>query len=770
MKFKKQNYWALLYFLVPFLGITFFKNISNNPVQKITIIEENTTINTSQKIIKYDVVDFNYDVKPILSDKCYACHGPDDKARQANLRLDIKSGIETALELNNNRYILDVKHVENSELIKRIESEELNFVMPPPESNLKLSENEKIILKKWIEQGAKWEPHWSYTKPKLYDIPKTIFEDWPTNEIDFFISKKIEENGLKPSPKENKEILLRRVSFDITGLPPTIDQIDSFINDNSTDAYEKVVDRLLKSSSFGERMASIWMDLARYGDSHGYQDDQERIMWPWRDWVIHAYNDNLPYDKFITWQIAGDMIPNATKEQILASGFNRNHKITQEGGVIPEEYRVEYVADRTVTTSKIMMGLTVECARCHTHKYDPITHDEFFSLYSFFNNVEENGIIAYGDTAPKPNLTINKKDIENELSFVNLPDSINKVTLMVMKESENLRKTYVLNRGSYDAPLNEVSPGTPEVVLPFDQNKYPKNRYGLSKWFFEEENPLTSRVAINRLWQQFFGVGIVSTPDDFGSQGSKPSNPELLDWLAYTFQNTDKWDTKKFIKRIVMSSTYTQSSKINIANKKIDADNTYLSYYPRQKLTAEMVRDNALASSGMLVNKVGGPSVKPMQPDGLWNEVTGGGGGSLAFYVPDSGENLFRRSLYTFWKRTVPPPAMMIFDAPTRDNCVAVRQKTSTPLQSLALMNDPQYLMAAEHLSNKIYSYQNLNRDGKIIKIYRSVTSRKPSKTELDKLNRYVSDVMETNKISEKEAFVLLCELIYNLDETTQKS
>jgi len=770
VKFKKQNYWALLYFLVPFLGITFFKNISNNPVQKITIIEENTTINTSQKIIKYDVVDFNYDVKPILSDKCYACHGPDDKARQANLRLDIKSGIETALELNNNRYILDVKHVENSELIKRIESEELNFVMPPPESNLKLSENEKIILKKWIEQGAKWEPHWSYTKPKLYDIPKTIFEDWPTNEIDFFISKKIEENGLKPSRKENKEILLRRVSFDITGLPPTIDQIDSFINDNSTDAYEKVVDRLLKSSSFGERMASIWMDLARYGDSHGYQDDQERIMWPWRDWVIHAYNDNLPYDKFITWQIAGDMIPNATKEQILASGFNRNHKITQEGGVIPEEYRVEYVADRTVTTSKIMMGLTVECARCHTHKYDPITHDEFFSLYSFFNNVEENGIIAYGDTAPKPNLTINKKDIENELSFVNLPDSINKVTLMVMKESENLRKTYVLNRGSYDAPLNEVSPGTPEVVLPFDQNKYPKNRYGLSKWFFEEENPLTSRVAINRLWQQFFGVGIVSTPDDFGSQGSKPSNPELLDWLAYTFQNTDKWDTKKFIKRIVMSSTYTQSSKINIANKKIDADNTYLSYYPRQKLTAEMVRDNALASSGMLVNKVGGPSVKPMQPDGLWNEVTGGGGGSLAFYVPDSGENLFRRSLYTFWKRTVPPPAMMIFDAPTRDNCVAVRQKTSTPLQSLALMNDPQYLMAAEHLSNKIYSYQNLNRDGKIIKIYRSVTSRKPSKTELDKLNRYVSDVMETNKISEKEAFVLLCELIYNLDETTQKS
>ncbi len=770
MKKEKKNYWSLLYFIIPFFGVILLRYISEKPNQEIKIIEENTTIKTSQDILTYDLVDFNYDVKPILSDKCYACHGPDDKARQSNLRLDIKSGIESAMKLNNGQYIIDVKHVEKSGIIKRIKSEELNFVMPPPESNLTLSQREKTILTKWIEQGAKWEPHWSYTKPKSQNIPNVKFKDWTENEIDFFVAKKFEEKGLKPSKRENKEILLRRVSFDITGLPPSINQIDNFLNDESTNAYEKVVDRLLKSASYGERMASIWMDLARYGDSHGYQDDQERIMWPWRDWVIHAYNNNLPYDEFITWQIAGDMIPNATKEQILASGFNRNHKITQEGGVIPEEYRVEYVADRTVTTSKIMMGLTVECARCHTHKYDPITHDEFFSLYSFFNNVEENGIIAYGDTAPEPNLTINKKDIENELNFVNLPDSINKVTLMVMKESENLRKTYVLNRGSYDSPLNEVGPGTPEVVLPFNEKKYPKNRYGLSKWFFEEDNPLTSRVVVNRLWQQFFGVGIVSTPDDFGSQGSKPSNPELLDWLAFTFQKNDKWDTKKFIKRIVMSSTYTQSSKINIENKNIDTDNTYLSYYPRQKLTAEMVRDNALASSGMLVSKIGGPSVKPMQPDGLWNEVTGGGGGSLAFYVPDSGENLYRRSLYTFWKRTVPPPSMMIFDAPTRDNCVAVRQKTSTPLQSLALMNDPQYLMAAEHLSNKIYSEKELDQDEKIIKIYRTVTSRQPTLIELKKLNQYIIEVMDINKISEKEAFVLLCELIYNLDETTQKS
>jgi len=315
-----------------------------------------------------------------------------------------------------------------------------------------------------------------------------------------------------------------------------------------------------------------------------------------------------------------------------------------------------------------------------------------------------------------------------------------------------------------------VEPGTPEVVLPFDSNKYDKNRTGLVKWFFDKDNPLTSRVAVNRIWQQFFGIGIVSTPDDFGSQGSKPTNPDLLDWLAYTYQNDDKWDTKKFIKRIVMSSTYKQSSKVKQQNLDIDPDNIYLAHYPRQKLSAEMVRDNALASSGMLVNKIGGPSVKPMQPEGLWDEVTGGGGGSLAFYVQDTGENLFRRSLYTFWKRTVPPPSMMIFDAPTRDFCVAVRQKTSTPLQSLALMNDPQYLLAAEHLSNKIFNDPQINNNEKIIKLYRTVTGRKPNNIELDKLNKFLNEVITLNKKNAKEAFISLAVLIYNLDETTQKS
>ena len=758
----------LLFFIVPLLCVLILKYYSSKPsVTEISNTKQSVELIKSD--FKIDEVNFNFDVKPILSDKCYTCHGPDDKARKANLRLDIESGFYKSLEDNPNHYVINKNSPEKSEILNRINSENASYVMPPPESNLKLSDREKEVLKKWVDQGGNWEPHWAYTKPKLPNIPEIDLENWASNEIDYFIAKKLNSVGMTPSEKEEKEILIRRAYFDLIGLPPTIQEIDEFVSDNSNNAYEKVIDKLLESKSYGERMAAIWMDLSRYGDSHGYQDDQERIMWPWRDWVIHAYNTNMTYDKFITWQMAGDMLPNATKEQIIASGFNRNHKITQEGGVVPEEYRVEYVADRTVTSAKIMMGLTVECARCHTHKYDPISHDEFFSLYSFFNNVDEDGLIGYGITAPKPNLTIKKADIKKDLSFINLPDSINDVTLMVMKETENLRNTYVLNRGSYDSPTKLVKPSTPEVVLKFDKDKYPSNRIGLSKWFFDDDNPLTSRVTVNRLWQQFFGVGIVATPDDFGSQGNKPFNPELLDWLAYTFQHHDKWDTKKFIKRIVMSSTYKQSSKVKEKNRLKDPDNTYLANYPRQKLSAEMIRDNALATSGMLVKKVGGPSVKPMQPPGLWDEVTGGGGGSLAFYVEDTGENLYRRSLYTFWKRTVPPPSMMIFDAPTRDFCSPVRQKTSTPLQSLALMNDPQYQIAAENLSHKIFK-EDTSIEKKINKLYRTVTGRTPKEDEIAELKKYLNEIKSLNKIEESKAFNSLVVLVYNLDETTQKS
>ena len=750
----------IFYFIIPLFCMIMIKFINTS-----TQSEEITISNSSDVLLISNIpenIDFNFHVKPIISDKCFACHGPDEKKREANLRLDTEEGLYQLTE-DLNSYVINKKNPEKSELLRRIFHENKSISMPPPESNLILTDHEKSILEKWIIQGAEWKKHWSYIKPILPSVPEVKNKDWVNNPIDNFILKNIENNQLNISNKEEKEILIRRVYFDLIGLPPSVEEIDNFLNDNSEKAYSNLVDKLLNSENFGERMASIWMDIARYGDSHGYQDDLERVMWPWRDWVIHAYNTNLSYDKFITWQIAGDLIPNASKEQIIATGFNRNHKITQEGGVIPEEYRSEYVADRTNTTSKVMMGLTMECARCHSHKYDDISHEEYYGMYSYFNNVDEDGLISYSDKAPKPNITVTRNDIEKDLGFINLPDSISEVTFMVMRETENLRKTYILDRGSYDAPTKEVESMTPTAVLPI--NIINSNRLDLANWFFDDENPLTSRVVVNRLWQQFFGVGIVATPDDFGSQGNRPTNPELLDWLAVTFVK-DNWDTKKFIKRIVTSSTYMQSSKVNISNKKLDPENMFLSYFPRQKLTAEMIRDNILASSGLLVNKIGGPSVKPYQPKGLWDEVIGGGGGSLARYIPSTGENLYRRSVYTFWKKTVPPPSMMIFDASSRDNCEVKRQDTSTPLQSLTLMNNPEFIKAANYLSGRIFN-EKISLENKIKLLYRTVTGRSPSDIEIEKLAKYYDD---ENLGDDFLAFNKLTMLVYNLDETSQKS
>lgn len=750
----------IFYFFIPLFCMLMIKFI-NTSTQR----EEITISNSSDVLLISSIpenIDFNFHVKPIISDKCFACHGPDEKKRAANLRLDTEEGLYQLSE-DLSSYVINKENPEKSELLRRIFHENKSISMPPPESNLILTDHEKSILEKWITEGAEWKKHWSYIKPILPSVPEVKNKDWVNNPIDNFILKSIENNQLDISNKEEKEILIRRVYFDLIGLPPTVEEIDNFLNDNSEKAYSNLVDKLLNSENFGERMASIWMDIARYGDSHGYQDDLERVMWPWRDWVIHAYNTNLSYDKFITWQIAGDLIPNASKEQIIATGFNRNHKITQEGGVIPEEYRSEYVADRTNTTSKVMMGLTMECARCHSHKYDDISHEEYYGMYSYFNNVDEDGLISYSDKAPKPNLTVTRNDIEKDLGFINLPDSISEVTFMVMRETENLRKTYILDRGSYDSPTKEVESMTPTAVLPI--NLINSNRLDLANWFFDDKNPLTSRVVVNRLWQQFFGVGIVATPDDFGSQGNRPTNPELLDWLAVTFISDD-WDTKKFIKRIVTSSTYMQTSKVNNSNKKLDPENVFLSYFPRQKLTAEMIRDNILASSGLLVNKIGGPSVKPYQPKGLWDEVIGGGGGSLARYVPSTGENLYRRSVYTFWKKTVPPPSMMIFDASSRDNCEVKRQDTSTPLQSLTLMNNPEFIKAANYLADRIFNKET-SLENKIKLLYRTVTGRSPSDIEIEKLARYYHD---ENLGDDFLAFNKLTMLVYNLDETSQKS
>ena len=736
-----------------------------------------------------EVVDFNFHVKPILSDRCFKCHGMDDQTREAGLRLDTKEGAFMALGNAKDHYAIIPNDAVNSTLVERIYTADPTSVMPPPESNLTLTDFEKALLKKWIVQGAQWKKHWSFIPIQKPTVPKVEDEDWVHNEIDHFILRKLENNGIKPSPLASKEMLIRRLTFDLTGLPPSLEEVDNYLNDDSTDAYEKVVDRLLASQAYAERMTTEWLDLARYADTHGYQDDLERTMWPWRDWVIHAYAKNMPFDEFVRWQLAGDMLPDPSKEQIIATAFNRNHKITQEGGVIPEEYRTEYVADRAQTFGTAFLGLTMECARCHDHKYDPISQENYYQLFSFFNNVPEHGLIEKYGGIPNPSMILTKEEMATTLSFINNLDTVPEVQLLVMDEMQEPRQTYVLNRGAYDQPTVAVKPKTPESISSFPK-ELPRNRLGLADWLLSKENPLMARVTVNRFWQLIFGQGIVGTPDDFGNQGSLPTHPELLDWLATYFMENE-WNVKQTIKYIVQSSTYQQSAKIRPELLEIDPDNELLARAPRTRLSAEMIRDHALATSGLLVKKVGGPSVKPYQPEGLWAEKTGGGGGSTAKYIEDDGDKLYRRSLYTFWKRTVPPPSMMTFDAASRDFCTVKRQNTSTPLQALVLMNDPQILEAC-----RVMTYQaiekNENLDDRIAYMFRKVTSRRPNAEELDILVNYYKEELqqfesqpenaeqylavgaykqkEVLSIPEMAAYTIVANAIFNLDEAITKS
>ncbi|WP_282087899.1 PSD1 and planctomycete cytochrome C domain-containing protein [Aquimarina algiphila] len=791
---KKKH--VVLYFLISFIIAVFIKWMISSQKEEYVLLSEDKSNTTNSKQKDSDketkqklpeTISYSFHVKPILSDKCYACHGPDEGSREAGLRFDTKDGAYVPLGENKDRFAAKPGDLENSEMIKRIYAEDTHKLMPPADSNLLLSEYEKEILKKWIEDGAQWDSHWSFKIPQKPSLPKVVNTKWGNNEIDRFILKRLEIEDLTPSKIATKERLIRRVSFDLTGLPPTMTEIDHFINDTSSNAFEKVIDRLLNSKAYGERMALDWMEVSRYADTHGYQDDLERVMWPWRDWVIHAFNENLPYDQFVKWQLAGDQIDNATLEQIVASGFNRNHKITQEGGVIDEEYRVEYVMDRTNTTAKAFMGLTMECARCHDHKYDPLSQKEFYGMYSFFNQLKEKGQIDYGEI-PEPYVTLDQKTIKTKLPFVNIPDSISEVKLMVMKDEKGIRKNRVLNRGLYDAPGEEVPYTLPEQVLPFS-DQYSQDRLGLAEWFFDDDNPLTARVMVNRLWQQMFGTGIVATADDFGNQGALPTHPELLDWLSVTFKE-EGWDIKSMLKKMALSATYQQNSKITPELLEKDPENKLLARGSRYKLPAEAIRDNALAVSGLLVKKIGGPSVKPYQPPGLWAETTSGVG--LTEYIADKGEGLYRRSLYTFWKRTVPPPSMLTFDAASRDFCTVQRQKTSTPLQALVLMNDPQFIEAATVMAIGVLENDASDEKQKIGALFKKITSRSPDEVELDKLSEYLNeqrqgyvkqetenidptvtstlDVPENIQPRELKAYTALASLLFNLDETITKS
>jgi hypothetical protein len=737
-------------------------------------------------------IDFNYDVKPILSDKCFACHGPDVKKRQAEFRLDTEEGAFKALKSDPHHFAIVRENPEESFLIKRIFSEDPLFHMPPVESNLVLTDHEKNILKKWIEQGAEYKKHWAFIPPVKPEVPD-VASDWAGNDIDKFIFAKLEQMDLEPSPEADKERLIRRVSFDLTGLPPTLEQVDAFLKDNSEDAYEKLVDELLASSAYGERWADYWLDVSRYGDSHGYQDDLPRVMWPWRDWVIHAFNENLPYDQFVTWQLAGDLLPQATREQILATGFNRNHKITQEGGAIPEEYRTEYVVDRTNTFGKAFLGISIECSRCHDHKYDPIAQKDFYSIYSFFNQANEKGLINYGEL-PKPNIAITQTDVDGILNFINKKTIGAKDTIKVMVMSDDHpRKTFVLERGVYDAPTTvEVFPNAPAAIMPYDTNKFGSNRLGLARWLFDPENPLTARVMVNRLWQEIFGRGIVATSADFGNQGALPSHPELLDYLSVEFRRNG-WDIKSLLKLMVMSSTYRQTSASHGNQRKIDPDNIYLARSSRYRLNSEMIRDNILLSSGLLHNELGGPSVKPYQPEGLWEAISVGiKGRGESEYIADQGDKLYRRSLYTYWRKTIPPPSMLIFDSPMKEFCEVRRVRTSTPLQALNMLNDPQLLEAARVLGSKLVADQSLPLDKKIALAFRKIISRQPEGQEIDilvsgyqeELDRYRAHPDEAKKFLQVGAYpqnskldtvecaamMHVVSIIFNLDEAISKS
>ncbi len=1022
-------------------------------------------------------IDFNYHVKPILSDKCFACHGPDLANLKADFRLDTPEGaFETKLESGGHPIVPG--DLAKSVAFQKIIAEDPDSKMPPPESNLTLTPYEIAILKKWIEQGAEYKPHWAYTKPEKSEIPQIENDEWPLTPIDNFIAQKHDELGLDQASEASKEQLIRRVSFDLTGLPPTQNELDDFLSDDSPNAYEKVVDRLLDSPHYGERMASEWLDVARYADSHGYQDDRPRTMWPWRDWVIKAYNQNLSYKDFVTWQLAGDLLPNATHDQKLASGFNRNHAITQEGGVIEEEYLTEYAADRLQTFGTAFMGLTMQCARCHDHKYDPISQKEYYQLFAFFNNNADRGIISYGDLSPQPAIQYENKALEEEIEDIKtmlseleqtqkqyqpkvddntlrewynqqdwakleqtgletryhldhqeagtmkdevsgaytgtlnfkLPislakpeivegahnkalkfDGTNTLTIgdvgdfdhyqrfslggwiqydelptyhagiisrrngehtrcgyglyltkegklsmqivgthnkylmeivtknkipksewtkvygtydgsgkaegmnlyvngekqavevitdnlqgksilvgtqvtvghwmiragnpwklggfkgsideiaiynrelsplevkylydnkpvfdqqvvyntyikreekewltlqkkldslrsidttipkvMVMKELEEPRPAYILARGVYSAKTEKVERSTPEIILPFTE-EFPKNRLGLAQWLFHKDNPLTSRVIVNRLWQMIFGQGLVKTPEDYGNQGALPSHPALLDWLAVEFASNG-WDTKAILKTMVMSATYRQSSDIDKRSYRVDPDNTYLARGPYKKLTAEMIRDQALASSGLLHRKVGGKWVKPYQPMGIWKEMANQIGENK--YRKGRGNDLYRRSIYTYWKRTIPVPSMITFDAASRAECTVKRQATSTPLQSLVLLNDPQYVEASRKLAERLL-LTTTNPEQQITEAFRALVTRAPSDEEIDmlqeiyqaELERFQSEPQNrrqliaigesasSSKVNQDElaALTVVVSAVLNLDET----
>jgi mono/diheme cytochrome c family protein len=831
-------------------------------------------------------VDFSRQIRPILADHCFACHGPDAKQRKAKLRLDVKEGVFGELDSGHGSPVVASK-AEESILVERTSSVDPKMVMPPPSFGKKLTAEQIALLRKWVEQGAKWSEHWAFVAPKKPLLPKVKNTTWPRNEVDVFILARLEREKLQPSPEADRTTLIRRVSLDLTGLPPTAAEIDAFLADTRPDAYEHLVDRLLRSPRYGEHMARFWLDAARYGDTHGLHLDNYREMWPYRDWVISAFTHNLPYDRFVTEQLAGDLLPNATRDQVVASGFNRAHVTTSEGGSISEEVYVRNVVDRVDTTGTVLMGLSVACSRCHDHKFDPVRTKDYYQFFAFFNSLDENpldqnaaryppilslatpeqqaeldrmtrlitgvrkviadevnqtkyddpgadkgttlSLAAWlkapnvpGKTLPKPvqdALRVDaakRNDAQNKvlhdyyIANVWAPlkatiEPLHQSLTVLEKERDRLdkalpvtlvshelpspRPSYILKRGEYDQRGEQVQRGVPSFLPPLPKDA-PLNRLGFAQWLLAPEHPLTARVAVNRYWQQVFGTGIVRTAEEFGSQGEPPSHPELLDWLAVQFRD-DGWDVQKMMRRLVTSATYRQSSRAARDRLAKDPGNRLLSRGPRFRLDAETLRDQALSVSGLLIEKTGGPSVKPPQPAGLW-EAVGYVTSNTARFTADTGnDKVHRRSLYTFWKRTAPPPQMTTFDAPSREACRMRRERTNTPLQALLLMNETQFVECARALAERTLHAGGTKPEERIAYVFRAATGRKPDAMEtaviLETLNghraRYTKDVEAAKNLiaigetkadakldpSELAAWTMVANLVLNLDEVINK-
>jgi hypothetical protein len=734
-------------------------------------------------------IDYNRQVRPILSNNCYKCHGPDADVREAELRLDVRA--EALKPAESGKPAIVPGDPGKSGLVKRIFATRKSVRMPPPESNKSLTEADKQILKDWIAQGARYQTHWSFEPPVRPPLPPIKNSAWPRNELDHFILARLEREGLSPSAEADKPTLIRRLTLDLTGLPPTLDEVDAFLADNSPRAFDRVVDRLLSSPQFGERLALDWLDAARYADTHGYHIDSGRDMTRWREWVINAFNTNVPFDRFTIEQIAGDLLPAPTLDQRIASGFNRNHMISFEGGAFPEEYRTAYIVDRVNTTGTVWLGLTVACTQCHDHKYDPMSQKDFYGLYAFFNNVPEKGLDgAKGNAAPfvktpsprqraamaRLKATMSSAILEFErdpddetlaayVAF--LADELaaldRKVpTAMVMAELPQHRDTFLLIRGQYDKHGEKVEPAVPSFLPPLPDGVEP-DRLALAHWLVDPGNPLVGRVAVNRFWQAFFGTGLVRTSEDFGSQGEPPSHPELLDWLAVEFTTggptSQTWDVKGLVRRLVTSATYRQRSNVTPELLAQDPENRLLARGPRVRLPAEFLRDQALAASGLLNPEIGGQSVSPYQPPGLWEELmsrTDGKNWSAQTYDQSHGKDLYRRTMYTFWKRTSPPPSLATFDAPDRETCTVRRARTNTPLQALVLMNDPTYVEAARKLAERIMTEGGAEPPDRITFAFRLTTARQPTREESSVLRATLDDALTRFQNDPKAAAKLL--------------